>query len=226
MVSIPHTLAVLRKDVDAQPNSLDRQPLPAPLRACHLNPLHRPRHGRRARMVRRAASAHPRRHTARAARTCAQEPGAATIGSSPPISTSPTATACAGSLSRPTRCAINDATSVRCRLRRASRTSCQPPLYERIIREIAELGEPIEAVAMIQYNEPTADRRFVDQVRTIKEAGLPAAVLSNGSAPDGRQGRCPGGNGRPDVLLGQPLDPRIASSTRKTAARTTSTVCS
>jgi MoaA/NifB/PqqE/SkfB family radical SAM enzyme len=54
-------------------------------------------------------------------------------------------------------------------------------LYERIIAEIADLGEPIEIVAMIQYNEPTVDRRFVDQVRAIKEAGLPPAVLSNGS---------------------------------------------
>ena len=54
-------------------------------------------------------------------------------------------------------------------------------LYERIIAEIAELGEPIEVVAMIQYNEPTVDRRFVDQVRAIKDAGLPPAVLSNGS---------------------------------------------
>ena len=54
-------------------------------------------------------------------------------------------------------------------------------LYERIVHEVAELNEPIEAVTMIQYNEPTADRRFVQQVRTIKQAGLPAAVLSNGS---------------------------------------------
>ncbi len=54
-------------------------------------------------------------------------------------------------------------------------------LYERIVREVAELNEPIEAVTMIQYNEPTADRRFVQQVKTIKQAGLPAAVLSNGS---------------------------------------------
>jgi MoaA/NifB/PqqE/SkfB family radical SAM enzyme len=54
-------------------------------------------------------------------------------------------------------------------------------LYERIISEIAELDEPIEIVAMIQYNEPTVDRRFVDQVRAIKDAGLPPAVLSNGS---------------------------------------------
>lgn len=54
-------------------------------------------------------------------------------------------------------------------------------LYERIIAEISELGEPIEHVAMIQYNEPTIDRRFIDQVRCIKDAGLPATVLSNGS---------------------------------------------
>jgi hypothetical protein len=54
-------------------------------------------------------------------------------------------------------------------------------LYERIVHQIAELDEPIEAVAMIQYNEPTADRRFLDQVRTIKDAGLPPAVLSNGT---------------------------------------------
>jgi MoaA/NifB/PqqE/SkfB family radical SAM enzyme len=54
-------------------------------------------------------------------------------------------------------------------------------LYERIIAEIAELGEPIEIVAMIQYNEPTVDKRFVNQVRAIKDAGLPTAVLSNGS---------------------------------------------
>mgnify|MGYP001816381671 CR=1 FL=1 len=54
-------------------------------------------------------------------------------------------------------------------------------LYERIIAEIADLGEPIDVVAMIQYNEPTVDRRFVDQVRCIKDAGLPPAVLSNGS---------------------------------------------
>ena len=53
--------------------------------------------------------------------------------------------------------------------------------YERIIAEIADLGEPIEHVAMIQYNEPTVDRRFLDQVRCIKNHGLPATVLSNGS---------------------------------------------
>lgn len=53
--------------------------------------------------------------------------------------------------------------------------------YERIVGEIAELGEPIEAVFMISYNEPTLDKRFVDQVRCIKEAGLPPATLTNGT---------------------------------------------
>jgi wyosine [tRNA(Phe)-imidazoG37] synthetase (radical SAM superfamily) len=54
-------------------------------------------------------------------------------------------------------------------------------LYERIVGEIAAYRETIEAVFMINYNEPTADRRFVDQVRTIRAAGLPPAVLTNGS---------------------------------------------
>lgn len=53
--------------------------------------------------------------------------------------------------------------------------------YERIVRQIAELGEPIEAVFMISYNEPTLDARFVDQVRAIREAGLPPATLTNGT---------------------------------------------
>jgi len=52
-------------------------------------------------------------------------------------------------------------------------------LYERIVIEIAGLQEPIEAVSMIQYNEPTIDRRFVDQVRCLLDAGLPPAVFSN-----------------------------------------------
>jgi MoaA/NifB/PqqE/SkfB family radical SAM enzyme len=65
-------------------------------------------------------------------------------------------------------------------------------LYERIVGEIAAWRDTIEAVFMINYNEPTADKRFVDQVRTIKAAGLPPAVLTNGS------GLTPG---RVDALL-------------------------
>ena len=52
-------------------------------------------------------------------------------------------------------------------------------LYERILGELAAFRGTIEAVFMINYNEPTADRRFVDQVRAIKAAGLPPAVLTN-----------------------------------------------
>ncbi|HBL32033.1 MAG TPA: hypothetical protein DD490_34860 [Acidobacteria bacterium] len=54
-------------------------------------------------------------------------------------------------------------------------------LYERIVGELAAYRETIEAVFMINYNEPTADKRFVDQVRTLRAAGLPPAVLTNGT---------------------------------------------
>jgi hypothetical protein len=54
-------------------------------------------------------------------------------------------------------------------------------LYERIVAELAGLGEPIEGVFMISYNEPTIDPRFLDQVRCLKGAGLATAVLTNGT---------------------------------------------
>jgi wyosine [tRNA(Phe)-imidazoG37] synthetase (radical SAM superfamily) len=54
-------------------------------------------------------------------------------------------------------------------------------LYERIVGELAAYRDTIEGVFMINYNEPTVDRRFVDQVRAIRAAGLPPAVLTNGS---------------------------------------------
>lgn len=54
-------------------------------------------------------------------------------------------------------------------------------LYERILGELSEWRDTIEAVFMINYNEPTADKRFVDQVRAIKAAGLKPAVLTNGT---------------------------------------------
>lgn len=54
-------------------------------------------------------------------------------------------------------------------------------LYERIVGELAAWRDTIEAVFMINYNEPTADKRFVDQVRAIRAAGLPPAVLTNGT---------------------------------------------
>jgi len=54
-------------------------------------------------------------------------------------------------------------------------------LFERVIGEIAALGHPIEGVVMNHYNEPTADSRYLDQVRCIMDAGLPPATLSNGT---------------------------------------------
>jgi hypothetical protein len=59
-------------------------------------------------------------------------------------------------------------------------------LYERIVGELAAYRDTIEAVFMISYNEPTLDKRFVEQVRTIRGAGLPPAALTNGTglSPD------------------------------------------
>lgn len=54
-------------------------------------------------------------------------------------------------------------------------------LYERIVAELSAFRDTIDGVCMINYNEPTADRRFVEQVGILKKAGLPPAVLTNGS---------------------------------------------
>ncbi len=54
-------------------------------------------------------------------------------------------------------------------------------LYQRIVDQLVPYRDTLEGVAMINYNEPTADPRFLDQVRTLKEAGLPPAVLTNGT---------------------------------------------
>lgn len=54
-------------------------------------------------------------------------------------------------------------------------------MYERIVAELSAFRDTIEGVCMINYNEPTVDRRFVSQVATLKKAGLPPAVLTNGS---------------------------------------------
>jgi pyruvate-formate lyase-activating enzyme len=53
--------------------------------------------------------------------------------------------------------------------------------YEGIVVQLAEYRDTIEAVSMIQYNEPTIDKRFVEQVAVLKRHGLPPAVLSNGT---------------------------------------------
>jgi MoaA/NifB/PqqE/SkfB family radical SAM enzyme len=54
-------------------------------------------------------------------------------------------------------------------------------MFERIVNELTNWRGTLESVFLQSYNEPTLDRRFVDQCRTILEAGLPVAVLSNGS---------------------------------------------
>jgi MoaA/NifB/PqqE/SkfB family radical SAM enzyme len=53
--------------------------------------------------------------------------------------------------------------------------------YRKILGKLTPYKDTIEAVFMIAYNEPTADKRFIEQVRTIREFGLPPATLTNGS---------------------------------------------
>lgn len=54
-------------------------------------------------------------------------------------------------------------------------------LYERILGELAAYRDTLEAVSMINYNEPTIDPWFVERVGRIRAHGLRPAVLSNGS---------------------------------------------
>lgn len=53
--------------------------------------------------------------------------------------------------------------------------------YEQVVAQLAGHRTTIEGVSMIHYNEPTADKRFLDQVRVLKRYGLPPAVLTNGT---------------------------------------------
>jgi hypothetical protein len=54
-------------------------------------------------------------------------------------------------------------------------------LFERLVQELTAWRDTLESIFLQSYNEPTLDRRFIDQCRTIISAGLPVAVLSNGS---------------------------------------------
>ena len=54
-------------------------------------------------------------------------------------------------------------------------------LYQRICAQLAEHRSTLEGVSMINYNEPTVDKRFVAQVHMLLEYGLPPAVLTNGT---------------------------------------------
>jgi MoaA/NifB/PqqE/SkfB family radical SAM enzyme len=53
-------------------------------------------------------------------------------------------------------------------------------LFERIVEELKAFPS-LESVFLQSYNEPTLDRRFLDHCRMLYAAGLPVAVLSNGS---------------------------------------------
>ncbi|HEY0558123.1 MAG TPA: radical SAM protein, partial [Thermoanaerobaculia bacterium] len=53
--------------------------------------------------------------------------------------------------------------------------------YEQVVAQLAAHKGTLEGVSMIHYNEPTADKRFLDQVRLLKRYGLPPAVLTNGT---------------------------------------------
>ncbi len=53
--------------------------------------------------------------------------------------------------------------------------------YEKITAQLAEYRDTLEGVSMIHYNEPTVDKRFLDQVRMLLAYGLPPAVLTNGT---------------------------------------------
>lgn len=54
-------------------------------------------------------------------------------------------------------------------------------LFERLVDELMTYRQTLESVFLQSYNEPTLDRRFLDQCRMLFAADLPVAVLSNGS---------------------------------------------
>lgn len=55
-------------------------------------------------------------------------------------------------------------------------------LFHSILEQLVPYRATLEGVFLQSYNEPTVDRRFLDQVRALRNAGLPVAVLSNASA--------------------------------------------
>src|SRR5262249_1137937 len=59
-------------------------------------------------------------------------------------------------------------------------------MYDQITAQLAQHRATTDGLSMIHYNEPTADKRFLDQVRVLKRYGLPPAVLTNatGLTPD------------------------------------------
>ena len=54
-------------------------------------------------------------------------------------------------------------------------------LFEGLVQQLAAYRDTLEGVFLMNYNEPTVDKRFVDQCRTLLSAGLATGVNSNGS---------------------------------------------
>ncbi len=54
-------------------------------------------------------------------------------------------------------------------------------LYETIVAQLATFKETLEGVSMIQYNEPTLDRLFLDRLLLLKRYGLHPAFNTNGT---------------------------------------------
>lgn len=54
-------------------------------------------------------------------------------------------------------------------------------LFSRIVTELTTFRATLQSVFLQSYNEPSIDRRFLDQCRTLFASGLPVAVLSNAS---------------------------------------------
>jgi len=52
-------------------------------------------------------------------------------------------------------------------------------LFEEIVNQLTNFRSTLQSVFLQSYNEPTIDRRFVDQCKTLFAADLPVAVLSN-----------------------------------------------
>jgi MoaA/NifB/PqqE/SkfB family radical SAM enzyme len=53
--------------------------------------------------------------------------------------------------------------------------------YEAIARQLSDYRSTLQGVSMIQYNEPTLDRLFLDRIQVLRQHGLPPAVLTNGT---------------------------------------------
>ncbi len=59
--------------------------------------------------------------------------------------------------------------------------SMPPAFFEEIVNQLTDFRSTLESVFLQSYNEPTMDRRFVEQCRTLFAADLPVAVLTNGT---------------------------------------------